>query len=297
MLLVSALLSGLAASFPAAAEPGNVFLQTVSLSTEDDERDARFRRDSLGTVNSSDIADPAAEEDINKQIAEITQTIVSDPKDVKNFLDRGRLYIDLRDVDHAIADYMRATQLDPEYFAAFSELGNGYAAKGQLDRAIEAYDRAIAIKPDFAIAYNNRGRIYDRRRDYTRAIADYDRAVRYAPDNVRALNDACWTRAVVGRELDKALVACDRAISLRPLNANYLDSRGFVYFRLGRFADAISDYSAALARDPKMAATLYMRGVAKLRLGEKASGNIDIAGAKVLNARVDAQFTGYGVKP
>ena len=58
------------------------------------------------------------------------------------------------------------------------------------------------------------------------------------------------------------------------------NSRGFVYLRLSRLDEAIADYDAALKLNPKMAASLYGRGLAKQKNGDQAGGDADIAAAK-----------------
>jgi hypothetical protein len=46
------------------------------------------------------------------------------------------------------------------------------------------------------------------------------------------------------------------------------------------FDEAIADYDAALKLNPKMAASLYGRGLAKQKNGDQAGGDADIAAAK-----------------
>ena len=123
----------------------------------------------------------------------------------------------------------------------------------------------------------------------------------FAPDNPAFLNSKCWNEAEANIDLELALSECDRALarasSKAPEWANWLDSRGFVRFRLGRWKDAVADYDSALAADPKMAGSLYMRGVAKRRLGETSVGDADIAAAAGLDPGVRDRFTAVGVTP
>ena len=69
------------------------------------------------------------------------------------------------------------------------------------------------------------------------------------------------------------------------------------YFKLGQFDKAIADYDAALAmtKDPSQANWLYGRGVSKLKKGDTADGNADIASAKAIKADI-AEEAKYGVK-
>jgi tetratricopeptide (TPR) repeat protein len=51
-----------------------------------------------------------------------------------------------------------------------------------------------------------------------------------------------------------------------------LDTRGFVYLKLGQTENAIKDYDAALKLNPKLAGSLYGRGLAKTRKGDRNGG-------------------------
>ena len=68
-----------------------------------------------------------------------------------------------------------------------------------------------------------------------------------------------------------------------PGDGYILDSRGFVYLRLGQFDDAIADYNAALKINPKIASSLYGRGVAKLKKGDSSGGTVDMATANLVD--------------
>jgi hypothetical protein len=57
-------------------------------------------------------------------------------------------------------------------------------------------------------------------------------------------------------------------------------------FKRGELDRAIADFDASLRLDPKMAGSLYVRGVIKLKKGDTAGGNTDIAAAKAIQKDV-----------
>lgn len=130
-----------------------------------------------------------------------------------------------------------------------------------------------------------------------RAIATLDAGIGRDPELANAYNMRCWTLARANRDLPKAMADCDKALSLRPDTAGYLDSRALVYFRMGNFDRAIADYDAALERAPEMAPSLFMRGVTKRRLGRSEEGDDDIATALALDPTVAETFTKSGIAP
>ena len=92
-----------------------------------------------------------------------------------------------------------------------------------------------------------------------------------------------------------ALSDCNESLVLRPSDADTLNSRGLVHYKLGAFSDAIADYSAAIAQNAKDANSLYGRGMAKLKIGDAAGGNVDITAAKTIETNIAEVYAAYGV--
>src|SRR4029078_3214428 len=82
----------------------------------------------------------------------------------------------------------------------------------------------------------------------------------------------CWSRAVIGKQLQEAVDDCTKAGSLAPKIPQISDHRGFAYLNLGPFAKALADYDAAFAltKSCDHADWLYVRGMTKLKKGDTA---------------------------
>jgi tetratricopeptide (TPR) repeat protein len=61
---------------------------------------------------------------------------------------------------------------------------------------------------------------------------------------------------------------------------------------LGDLDKAISDYSIALAINPKLARSLYGRGLAERQRGDPNAAQEDIAAAKAIQSDIANHFTG-----
>ena len=83
---------------------------------------------------------------------------------------------------------------------------------------------------------------------------------------------------------------------MKPDVAATSDSRGLTYLKMGQWDSAIDDYSSALRFDPKLASSLYGRGLANLKKGDTSEGNSDIAAAKAIEANIVGDFLRYGVR-
>jgi tetratricopeptide (TPR) repeat protein len=207
-------------------------------------------------------------------------------------MNRGNAYSEKGDKTRALADYTRAIELDRNFIEAYVNRGTTYITLKQYDLAIADFDRAIGIWSGYAPAWLWRGEAYFLKGETQRAIADFDRAVKLRPEWASALVRACWARAVLNTELERALNLCTRAIAAKKTDRAF-NNRGFVHFRMGRYREAIADYDAALALDDS-AGSLFMRGVCKLRLGD-ASGHADIARARALQPTVLEEHAAMGV--
>ncbi len=67
------------------------------------------------------------------------------------------------------------------------------------------------------------------------------------PENVGALNDLGYLWVEQNKNLDRALRMIQQAVEADPDNEAYLDSLGWAYFQMGRFAEAVEELKKAVA--------------------------------------------------
>jgi tetratricopeptide (TPR) repeat protein len=179
------------------------------------------------------------------------------------------------------------------------------ACNALITRFNDAGSATIRITRADTARYNlflNRGAAYARSGDSVRAKADFERAVNLTTEALEEggkpllteYNRSCWARAVTNIELDLALLHCNEALRLAPDAAFILDSRGFLFLRLGKTEDAIKDYDAALRTRPKQGSSLYGRGIAKFRLGDIEGAKADLFLAETLRPGTRVEFTAFG---
>ncbi len=210
---------------------------------------------------------------------------------------RGIAYGRLGDTARAISDFDQAIRVDPNYAAAFRNRGGAFALQGDYVRALADLDQALRLNPRDVGAYHNRALSYQFQGDYARAVADFDRALELDSRNAETLNGRCWVRVLWGHQLDLALRDCNESLTVHPQNANTLNSRAAVEFRLNDFRASVADYDASFRLAPSMTGSLYGRGVAKLRLGQATEGQADILEATSRDAGVAARYAAFGVHP
>lgn len=182
-------------------------------------------------------------------------------------------------------------------YLAFYYRGAAEERLGQYERAEADYRASIKQGRAFSAPWLALGEMLEKLGHPDAAMAALDAMVSASPRIASVLNSACYARAVLNRQLDVALRDCDEALRIAPDDYNTLDSRCFVRFRSGDYANAIGDCDAALKERGDLPTSLYIRGLAKIHLGYSELGNADIAAATAIDPSIASTFGRYGVKP
>lgn len=264
----------------------------------------------------------ASMEEFDRALADLTRACELAPQDAEARYDRGEVYSEADQLRPALQDYNAALALQPDDVDAHlarAELLQSHAdadppgAATQVKSDVDAVSR---LSPPAAAVRLTLGDVYEELGDYAAAMGQIDQWLSQHPlesDQAIGLNRRCWLRAAANRDLPEALKDCNRALDLRPIatanigtlipenlaaeNPHILDSRGLVFLRLGNLTDAVRDYDSALHADPNMSTALYGRGLAELRLVEKAQGEADLAAAAKLDSGIAKRFASMGLAP
>jgi WD40 repeat protein len=108
--------------------------------------------------------------------------------------------------------------------------------------------------------------------DVPRWITYYRWVLKSTPDNATACNNLAWSYAtgpVPVRDLTAALKLAEKAVRLKP-HRDYLNTLGVVYYRLGRYADAVTTFERAIGSttEPVPAHDLFFLAMCFQQLGE-----------------------------
>ena len=111
------------------------------------------------------------------------------------------------------------------------------------------------------------------------------------------LNGRNFARIIANLELVEGLKDCDVVLQIDPKNLRAWQLRGLTNLRIERWQDAIADYDKALAFEPMEPGSLYGRGIAEMRLNDKASAEKDFTLARRYAFDVRVNFDSMGIKP
>lgn len=113
-----------------------------------------------------------------------------------------------------------------------------------LDRALE-----LSSTPDEKEAvFFMRGAMYERQKKYDLAEAEFRKVLEINPKSASALNYLGYMFADRNVRLQEALELIQKAVALEPNNSAFLDSLGWVYYRLNRLEEAADYLQKSLAR-------------------------------------------------
>ena len=242
----------------------------------------------------------AARRDFTAAIADLSKAIELDPAETQYYKARAMARLGARQPLPAMADLGEVLRRKPDDVDTLVTRGSLYLSAKNGPEARADFEAARKHAPNDVQVALRIGRVYSANNAFEAAIKEYDRALAAQPDGEQAphiLNERCWSRALSGRELESALADCDLALKKGGRNSAFMDSRGLVLLRLGRLDEAIRQYDASIKAQPKHAWSLYGRGLAKLRKGDKAGGEADIAAAMAIEPGVAEQAKQIGLAP
>lgn len=156
--------------------------------------------------------------------------------------------------DEAIETLVDLAERFPDLAPVHIALGDEYRYSKQWEEATGAYDTAIALYPEeipqqWAV-YFSRGITNERQGDWTQAEADFLKALELEPDQPAVLNYLGYSYVEKRENLDTALDMIRTAVEARPNEGYIVDSLGWVYYRLGRYAEAVEPMEKAVELMP-----------------------------------------------
>lgn len=134
---------------------------------------------------------------------------------------------------------------DADYYMSLSQV---YLQAKRYDQAEEALKKALQISHGSEMVQFQLGAVYERAKSYEKAEEQFLDIIKKNPRNASALNYLGYMWADRGVRLQEALGHIKRAVELEPNNGGYLDSLGWVYFKLDQLHEAEEYLGAAIRR-------------------------------------------------
>ncbi|HTR80392.1 MAG TPA: tetratricopeptide repeat protein [Bacteroidota bacterium] len=150
----------------------------------------------------------------------------------------GSILFDKKDYDQAIAVLEKAHQMVPNDGGINFLLGYGYTRVDRNVDAIVPLERAIEINPKDINALSTLASTYDALKRYKESDKTFEAALGVDSVNAMVLNNYAYSLAERGVQLDRALAMSKQSLQGDSSNAAYLDTFGWIYYKLGNFTEA-----------------------------------------------------------
>jgi tetratricopeptide (TPR) repeat protein len=162
--------------------------------------------------------------------------------------------------EDAVPRLQIAVEARPVWVSAISALAGAFESLKQYPLADTLYIRALAIEPDNALVLNNYGySLSERGVRLDEAAAMARKAIDKDPENGAYLDTMGWILFRMG-DYEKALPFIQKAFLLRPNSPEVADHLGDVYDKLEKREDAVRQWEKASALDPGNAGILLKLG-------------------------------------
>ena len=152
--------------------------------------------------------------------------------------------------DAAIALMKGVAESDPKNAYLFHRLGDTYRRNSMFRQSRDSYMASMALGRDTGGLHRSLGVSLERLGETRAAETHLLRAIEIDPGDAYALNYLGYWWADEGRNLDQAIEMIERAVSHRPSSGFFVDSLGWVHYKLGDPARAVGYLERATELEP-----------------------------------------------
>jgi tetratricopeptide (TPR) repeat protein len=181
---------------------------------------------------------------------DVEAKLASAPTTVEDLIDRGNMLMDRGRLDEAIADFTNAVSLDSKDVWALANRGIAYVWKGDVEGAKRDLDAAEALDADNPVSLRARGLLAEREGDLQAALDAYEKSLKVDPRNGFALGQRARLRQAKG-QFELALEDASAALDLNPAWPDMYLVRANAYRGLGKEAEALAEAQAVMKANPE----------------------------------------------
>ena len=220
----------------------------------------QIQQQSIAATYSKRAACYVAIRQLDKAKVDFDKAIQYHPENSRLYVERAWSLGERDEYEKAIAMLEDTIEENPHDTVNLDSLGTMKMKSGQYEKALADYARIMAIgigdthesKMAYLRAFLNRGATYEKMEEFDKAEADFNRSVELEIEFGTHGAWTSWRRGEFYRrrgEISKAIADCDLAFKQEPdfnYSSDVYTTRGYCYGRLGKYALAIADLSAAI---------------------------------------------------
>jgi tetratricopeptide (TPR) repeat protein len=167
-----------------------------------------------------------------------------------------------KDADSLIKYSSKATKFFPNQAMLHYLNGMGHYYKKNYPTAITAINRAIDLQPEDSKAllsdmYSTLGDIYNATDEFVLSDTCLEKSLRMNPENPSVLNNYAYYLSVRGVRLADAEKMSKKSLEIRPGEATFLDTYGWIFYKEGDYQDAKKFIEDAIKADKDADGTVW----------------------------------------
>jgi tetratricopeptide (TPR) repeat protein len=193
--------------------------------------------------------------DFSKAEAEADAASKKFPSDRLVRTERASLLSDLGKTDQAVAETRKLMdgKNDRDAYLNLAEIYQKAKNFSEMAKVLDSAENLSSTNDEKQAVIFLRGAMYERMKNLPLAEAEFRKVLALNPDNAGALNYLGYMLADRNERLEEARDLILKALAKEPNSGAYLDSLGWVYFRLDKLSDAEDKLRQAMqymSRDP-----------------------------------------------
>lgn len=162
----------------------------------------------------------------------------------------------------------KAIELNPSDVNAMSAYGFTLSQLQENDEAIKYLNQALKLDPNNINVLGQLGLIYNNMDMMTESDSLYELALQLDPQNALINNNYAYSLSERDMQLDRALLMIEIAMTADSSNSSYLDTYGWIFYKLGEYDKAYFYINKAIEVDGEdnavllehLGDVLYMQG-------------------------------------
>ncbi|MBT3534468.1 MAG: tetratricopeptide repeat protein [Rhodospirillaceae bacterium] len=162
-------------------------------------------------------------------------------------------------IDETVVLLRKMASERPDDTSALLTVARVLRSQDRFEETIATYGKiferilshAKELKKQHWILLYERGVAYERAKQWPAAEADFLKALELRPEEPRVLNYLGYSWIDQGVHLDRARGMIEKAVSKRPNDGYVVDSLGWVFYRLGRYEEAVKHLERAVELRPQ----------------------------------------------
>ena len=165
----------------------------------------------------------------------------------------------------------KAIELSPNDVNALSAYGYTLNQLKDYDNAVKYLNKALTLKPGDVNLLGTLGLIYNVQEKWAECDSVYEKAIKIDSTNALVNNNFAYALSERGLQLERAMTMVNIALKADSNNSSYLDTKGWIYFKLKQYRLAKDFIQQAISAGGDSATTLEHLGDAIFMTGEKKS--------------------------